>query len=369
MTIGIDISQIVYQGTGVARFTQGLIEAICQNETHHQWLFYAFGLRQSIPKDIPDTITKRGFPLIQFPYPPSFLGWLWNTRHTSVLAKALARTTIHNKLDWFITSDWTEPPLTIKKATIVHDVAFRVIPKTVEPTILAMQTQRLVHVANESDIIFADSQSTANDIRHFYPETKNQITVNYPGISVQPIKTSIIETVKKKYLITKPFILTVGKIEPRKNIKTLIDAFTKWNQTDFELLIVGPKGWETISSPSPDVRLLGYVSDQELRALYSSANTFVYPSLYEGFGFPPLEAMALQCPVAMSNTSSLGEIGQNCALLFNPHSPDEIEKALRFITSDQSLRNHLIQKGKEKSTQLSWKNYYNTLINTLEQAS
>src|SRR5690606_39016178 len=124
------------------------------------------------------------------------------------------------------------------------------------------------------------------------------------------------------------YILTVGKLEPRKNIQRLIEAFSTL-QTDYQLVIIGPQGrGEIPQSPDPRVIFPGYVSDDELRTLYLYATAFVYPSLYEGFGYPVVEAMQYGCPVVTSNTSSLAEIATDAAILCDPNDANSIARAI-----------------------------------------
>lgn len=351
MRIGIDISQIVHKGTGVSRFTAGLVKAICEYDKGNEWVFFFSSLRQSLDISIEKLINSKGWKIVKMKLPPTGLSIIWNDLHV------LRIEIITGKLDWFISSDWTEPPATCKKATIVHDLVYLRYPETVDPLILKTQIKRMAWVSKESDLILADSQATKDDLIELFNLDTKKIVVNYPGIEV--------EKSNKKIGAKKPFILTVGKIEPRKNIGRLIEAFEELNLKNVELLIVGPEGWDQNIKASKSIRFLGYVSDYELHALYSSCLFFVYPSIWEGFGYPVLEAMSFGTPVATSNTSSLKEIGDNAAILFDPTKVNEIKTALRKLVTDKKLREELSHKGLERAKEFTWKKYYDVMIKAL----
>ena len=168
-----------------------------------------------------------------------------------------------------------------------------------------------------------------------------------------------------------PYILSVGKLEPRKNIPRLIEAFQQANLKDIDLYIVGPEGWDektlhvTRFKLQDNIKFLGYVPDHQLYQLYKNALFFIYPSLYEGFGYPVIEAMSLGCPVACSNNSSLGEIAGNNSITFNPNSIDEIKTSIIKLAKDQSLRTNLSKKGLINSKKFSQEKYINELVDNL----
>ncbi len=360
MRIGIDISQLVYKGSGVSRFMKGLVKTICENDQENNWIFFFSSLRRSLEKDVEKQISKKGFNLIKYPLPPTLLSLLWNNMHVIKIEQLIG------KLDWFITSDWTEPPTNCKKATIVHDLAFLRYPETVDGKIRKTQFKRLERVKKESKIIFADSKATKNDLVKFLDILNSRIVVNYPGVEINKPKQQQINKSLTKFKIKKSFILSVGKIEPRKNIKKLIEAFVQLKTNKYELLIVGPEGWGAKPNSLRNVRFLGYVSDEELSALYSRCICFAYPSIWEGFGYPIIEAMKLGTPVATSNNSSLKEIGDGAALLFDPFNISDIKRALKKMIEDGDLRNELIKKGSERAKIFAWKKYYQTMIKSLK---
>lgn len=363
MKIGLDISQSVYKGSGVGRFTDGLSRAICSFGQKHEWVFFFSSLRQKLDPRLKQTILKKNHTLIEKSYPPTLLSFLWNTLHVYPIENLIG------PLDWFITSDWTEPPSKCKKAAVVHDLVFARYPKTVDSSIKKTQIKRLKHVENESTVIFADSSATKNDLEELMGIEQLKIFVNYPGIDFVNVSQNVKEQVKKKYRLNRPFILAVGKLEPRKNIDNLVEAFAQLAENNIELIIVGMHGWGKTIRSKKNVRFLGFVSDHDLYALYELCLFFIYPSLWEGFGYPVVEAMSHGAAVTTSDTSSLAEIGGDSALLFNPFEVKDIKCALEQLIKDDRLRNDLAKKGHRKSLLFTWRRYYETMIKVLENYS
>lgn len=362
MKIGIDISQISYEGTGVARYTSNLIKAICEFDTQNEYIFFFSSLRREIPSET-EVLIKKQHKIVNLKLPPTLLDFLWNRLHIISVNRFIG------KCDIFISSDWTQPPVDkgVKTITIVHDLVYLRYPKTVHQKILAVQKRRLDLVKKEVNTIITDSQATKKDLidlLHIKPE---KIHVIYPAVEI------LAKTMTTDYELptANKYILSVGKQEPRKNIPRLVRAFLKANLKDVDLLIVGPKGWKTESSLTTDyelpttIKFLGFVPDHKLYSLYKSALFFVYPSLYEGFGYPVIEAMSLGCPVATSNTSSLKEISEESAIMFDPTSEDQIKDAIVKLAGDKKLQKDFAEKGKNKSTEYTLKNFANQLLRTL----
>ncbi len=356
MKIAIDISQIVYEGSGVSRFTDGLVRAICEYDTKNEWVFFFSSLRRNLHSSIEELIKSKGHTLIKSKLPPTLLSFIWNQIHFFPIDSIVGR------VDWVITSDWSEPPTKFKKATIVHDLVYLKFPNTVDEAVRKTQERRLRWVQKESSIIFADSDSTKIDLESLLAINRNKITVNYPGVN-QP-KLSANSGQKPE---GRPFILTVGNLEPRKNIEKLVKAFNSIDQKKVDLCIVGMNGWgNVVVEQSSQVKLLGFVSDEKLAELYRTCLFFVLPSIYEGFGYPVVEAMNYGAPVATSNSSSLREIVGEAAVLFDPHEEGSIAMALKKLISTASLRTSLSKKGLARAKDFSWKKYYETMIETLQ---
>lgn len=363
MRIGIDISQIVYQGTGVGRFVESLVSTICSIDASDEWVFFFSGFHRSLNPKIKNKIRKKGARLIIYRFPPAALSFIWNTLHILPIERFVG------ELDWFITSDWTEPPSKIKKATIIHDLVCFRYPETVDTTILKTQQKRLRWVKKESTVVFADSMATQIDIQKYLSIPESKIHVIYPGVDIAKPTTTVIKQVLKKHNLTKPFILTVGKREPRKNFERLITAFDSLPDKSTDLVVVGPTGWGNDpifrSINRSNIHITDFIPDEELQALYSSCLFFIMPSVWEGFGIPLVEAMKHAVATACSDTSSLKEIGNNASLLFDPHNTLSIQNAMNILIHDETKRHELSRKGLEKSKMFTWESYYKKFITSL----
>lgn len=367
MHIGIDISQIIYQGTGVARFTYHLTKSILAARTPHRFTFFFSSLKHNLHADIISEIKQTDHRLVRWYVPPRMLSLMWNE------AKWRNTMPVPHEFDLFISSDWTQPPVKIaqKQATIVHDLVFRKMPETVDPLILSTQSKRLSHVVKECAQIWCDSASTKADLRSEYQDISAKVSVNYPGISRLSVPTSA----RFNYAF-KPgeYWFAVGKVEPRKNLKILIEAFIHLIQdpqfAHLSLVIAGPRGWDVDTSvfQHPKILMLGAVSDEDLATLYTHALAFVFPSLYEGFGIPPLEAMTLGCPVIMSNSSSLTEIAdERSALYFDPRNMDELVSAMRFMALQPQARQSFIDNGHTNVKRFTHEAYLANMLESIEE--
>ncbi len=362
MKIGIDISQSVYEGTGVGRFTRGLVHAITNYNIDDKWYLFFSSLRKPISKEILQIIQSKHFSLITKSIPPTLLSVVWNTLGIMPIDSIIP------DLDWFITSDWAEAPSkTTKKITIIHDLSFIRYPETVHPFIRFTQSMRLKRVQKESSLIITDSQATKDDLIRYTHIPYKTMRVIYPGVEITIPSKNAELNVPKKYHIDRPYILSVGKIEPRKNLSRLITAFSNLQNQNIDLLIVGLSGWgEQLGRiDNPRIRFLGYVSNEDLAVLYSRAVVFVYPSLWEGFGYPVAEAMKYGTPVACSNIPSLKEIGENTVTYFDPLSIGDIAQSLTTLLNDPHKRKIFSQKAKKRAELFEWNRYYTELTQYL----
>lgn len=240
--------------------------------------------------------------------------------------------------------------------------------------------------AEQADKIIAISESTKNDLIEFYGIEENKIRVIYSGISPEFKKmekySECLKDMKAKYKLPENFILYLGTIEPRKNINAIIEAFEiiKENKLspddDLKLVIAGGFGWlyEDVvkaakNSPfAGDIVFTGAVEAMDRAGIYNLAKLFVFPSFFEGFGFPPLEAMACGVPVITSNCSSLPETAGEGAVMIDPYRPEEIAIAAREVFNDDNLRDVLVQKGFEQVKKFSWEKCAQDTIDTMNHA-
>ncbi len=218
-----------------------------------------------------------------------------------------------------------------------------------------------------ADALITTSENTRKDLIDLLMVKEDKIFVIYPGVdsTFKPASAQDKEKVKKKFGLPQNYILAVGTLEPRKNLSCLLKAFAllkKKSDFDFKLVIVGEEGWlykrifNDIKKQDLEKETIftGFIQDKDLPAIYSGASVFVYPSLYEGFGLPALEAMACGAPVVCSNTSSLPEVVGKAALKANPEKPEEFANAISKIVSDTNLAKELSKMGYERAKQFSW---------------
>ncbi len=200
----------------------------------------------------------------------------------------------------------------------------------------------------------------------------------YNGYEKAAKELKSLGAVKKHKLIPKKYILYVGTLQPRKNVKTLILAFQKFHKEnpEYKLAITGKKGWlyEEIfelakqQSSQNDIVFTGFVNDDELHGLYRNAFCFVLPSFYEGFGIPLLEAMDRGLPVIAAGSSALPEIGEDACLYFDPHNPDTLVRLLNRVKNDEKLRKEMIEKGKKRIKDFSWKKSAEETLKVIKSA-
>jgi glycosyltransferase involved in cell wall biosynthesis len=217
------------------------------------------------------------------------------------------------------------------------------------------RSKRLITVSNASKRDIVDNLSISEE----------RVTVIYEGVDGafrRMDDRDVLDSVRTRYNLPEKFILTVGTLEPRKNLSFLIDAYQQYCSLDdgrWGLVIVGRTGWNS-DSVSPSLsrgRIIrtGFVPQSDLVALYNLSAVFVMPSLYEGFGFPPLEAMACGCPVIVSQRGSLPEVVGDAGLFMDPENLDSLVSALRAVNDDPRLRASLVEKGMARASQFSWR--------------
>ncbi len=213
----------------------------------------------------------------------------------------------------------------------------------------------------KSDYIATDSSFSKEELARYVARGKNDPLVIHNGVNQNRFEKNFSpsqrDQIRIKYQLPEKFLLYVGNLKPHKNISGLLQAFKRLKMSEISLVLVGKfeglrHSIEMISQER--VCIIGEILDEEVPIFYSMAELFVFPSYYEGFGLPPLEAMSCGCPTAISDAASMPEICGDAALYFDPHNPEAISKALRVGLQDTTLRNALIEKGFKKIDQFSW---------------
>lgn len=339
MKIGIDVSQIVYR-TGVSNFTSNLVSKILEIDKVNDYVLFGGTFRKW------QILRNFGVKKI-YPFPPLVADLVWNKLHV------LPVETFVGNVDVFQTSDWTCPPTYAKKIVPIFDMAVYKYPETVHPRILSTLKKCHEWAKKEASYILTISQSSKQDINEILGIPLNKIKVVYPAASSEYNKGKV-QKDKKNYF------LAVGTREPRKNFARLIDAFEKANIKDTQLWIVGKTGWGEEKFNNPNIKFLGFVDQKDMPGLYAQAKAFVYPSLYEGFGIPILEAMSVGCPVITSNVSSMPEAGGNAVTYVDPLSVESIASAIVKFTSSTDM-------GLKQAEKFSWENAAKVMVNVYEE--
>lgn len=358
MRIGVDARLMHHQPAGISKYTWHLLQALSSLDLDDEFIVFQH--------------RKQREALLNAP----------NFRRATIYAP------VHSRLEqWMLPAELLRfnlsllhstdfiPPLRTHIPTVitVHDLAFLHYPHFLTSSSAAYygQIDRAVRAA---DAIIVPSEHTKSDLIGMLGVPANRISVIYEAAAEMYHPLPLEETraaVRREFGLPERFFLFVGTIEPRKNLLGLLNAFqilkTRYKNgddlSDVGLVIAGSKGWlyeETLESVQrlgidDSVHFVGRVSDEQLHRLYVSATGMTHPAFYEGFGLPPLEAMACGTPVIVSNVSSLPEVVQDAALLVNPNEPEEIAVAMHRLLGNETLRAELSEKGLQRAASFSWK--------------
>jgi len=337
MRIGIDIRSTLKKKTGIGQYTLNLINHLAKIDQQNEYFLYSKRKLFDRKRRLPRLPAK-------------------NFRHKlDYFSKGPARTI--GNIDIFHASSFDlDKPKNSRLVLTIHDVITKTYPQGHTKETIESVDRQLKNILKQVDAIAVDSRNTKSDLLKWYDVNEAIVEVVYPGVN----NWFYPEDCKDgKYL------LFVGTIEPRKNISGLVKAFEelkKEQKIEHKLIIVGMKGWmyndvlnETASSEfKDDIILKDYISNENLRPWYNHATAFIFPSFYEGFGFPIVEAFACGVPVVTSNTSSCGEIADDAALLIDPNEPAEIAEATMRIIKDSELTKDLRKKGIEQAKKFTW---------------
>lgn len=351
MRIGLDISICAFNQAGNARYAQSLLQALQKQAEKESLTIVPLSL--PAPLQAIDSGIKR-----------KVVTLFWETIYAPFLLPALARS---HKLDLLHLT----APMPIGKApcpvvTTIHDMIPILFPQWYS-FITGTRLRRWMNRAVQGSTHFiTDSDSTTRDLKQYFKPQK-PITRIYLGSYLTMPPDSAEKAIKDSaplHFTNQPYILSVGTLEPRKNLATVLDAYKMLlNQVELapDLLIVGAKGWLTDIEArtqqlgiTDHVKLTGFVTDKELQTLYQQATMLVYPSLYEGFGIPPLEAMSSGCPVITSNASSLPEVVADAGILIDPTDTNALSDAMQHLLTHPAQASLLREKGYRQAARFSW---------------
>lgn len=365
--IGFDVTAALTQGGGIGRYTRELIAALVHESP--DYTYKLFSARPPAVLPVPDSlpvaphVTHRPAPLDE--------RWLYRLWYRARLP--LPVQTFLGPIDLFHSPDFVLPPISGRIPTIltVHDLSFAHYPETFPGTLVSYLNRVVPRSVERASHVLADSLSTKRDLQALWKVPEEKITVLYSGVNerFRPVtEQAELRAVRERYAADDtPFILAVGTVQPRKNYPLLVRAFRRVAERfPHSLVIAGGRGWLSEELPAEierqgvtgRVRLAGFVDDADLPALYSAADLLAFPSLYEGFGLPLLEAMACGTPVISSDASSLPEVARSgddeAAMLVSPHDEAAWSDGMIRLLGDAELRRRLIDTGFEQAARFSW---------------
>ena len=292
---------------------------------------------------------------------------------------------LRDKLDVFWGTAHVLPlglPSEIARVVTIHDLVWRFYPATMGAFSRCMHRVFVERSIQQANKVISVSESTARDLQRILnvPEAKIEVIHHGVGPAYKPHDPSAAaEYVASKYGVSKDYVLTVGTVEPRKNLVTLVEAMKilrDRGEHSLQLLVVGGTGWKNAKIyksvqhsglTESDIRFLGFVPEEDLPVLYLGACIFLFPSLYEGFGLPLVEAMACGVPVVASNTSSIPEVVQDAALLVSPNRPEDFAEAMLRVRGDADLRRTMIQGGLRRACYFRWDEAARRILKCLER--
>lgn len=358
MKIGIDVRPLSRPGAGIARAVRNILEQLQGIDTENTYYLYSD--------------REFGLPLQNS---------LWHkriSRHISFLpgsawlqtaAKSMA---VGDRVDVFWGTAHALPlglPSSVRKVLTVNDLVWPDYSKTMSFYNRLVNRLLLKRSARQANVVLVPSQSTQRGLRTLPGVTDLRIRMVPYGVEgrFQPSdRLAAAERIAEKYGTSQDYLCSVGTVEPRKNLTTLIEAIRTLrdrHQCAAQLLVAGPRGWKNSRLHTQlvksgltrkNVKFLGYIPEEDMAHLYAVASVFVFPSLYEGFGFPVLEAMACGVPVVASNVSSIPEVADGAAVLVDPHKPSEFAEAISRVRSSPSLRDRLVRTGITRAAQFKW---------------
>ena len=356
MRVGFDVSPIVAHRTGVGNYCYFLLKHLLEVPDPPKMLGFSAGRAPVTLADLPIQIPHRHIPL-----PSRLLYEVWNWTGRPRVDRLLGGVDVYHATNYYL-----PPTASSRRVVTVHDLAFIVVPEHCSPKIVRPFASGIGRFCREANAIMVYSDSTKRDIvdrLQIDPEkiVKAPMAVDEGFV---PIPYADAVTKASQFGVEPPYLLFVSTLEPRKNILGLLRIFHRVSsQIPHKLVLIGGMGWNTESAINARITELGlrdrlifpgFVPHHELPAFYCAADAFLFPTHYEGFGLPLLEALTCGCPVVTSDNSSVPEVTGDAALRANSHDVDAFANNVLRVLHDSSLRADLIAKGKRHATNFSW---------------
>jgi glycosyltransferase involved in cell wall biosynthesis len=379
MRIAIDYSAAVNQHAGVGRLVRNQVLALAELDRDNDYrLVYARPNRGQVP-EFP---SARNFSRKEVGIRERWLTILWHRANLPLPADWLS-----GPVDLYHSPDFVLPPLRHARGILtVHDLAFLMRPDCADERLRAYLEGVVPRSVQRADFIVADSENTRNDLVVLLGVAPEAISVVPGGVEPRFVPVTDLDLLRRARhrlgVGDAPFVLAIGVIEPRKNLNRLMDAFFALKQRgkvppDLKLVLAGGNGWlvegifehHAASPIHADICMPGFVPDEMLPAIYSAADVLAFPSLYEGFGLPILEAMACGTPVVASLASCLPEVAEGAALMIEPTDVDGLSAALELALLDTALRTRLIEQGRQRARRYTWQSAAALLLQVYQKVA
>jgi glycosyltransferase involved in cell wall biosynthesis len=373
MRIAIDYTAAVRQSAGIGRYTRGLVHGLAQIDPVNRYSLLCAGSRRDLT-GIPERFEVRWLPISE-----RALTFLWHRLAIPVPAEWLA-----GHFDIYHSPDYVLPPLRRASGIVtIHDVSFMRVPECADPRLRSYLMSAVPRSISRARLILADSQCTSHDLQALMGVSERRICVVPAGVDAHftPLRdAAAAESVRRRYSLPDRYVLAVSTIEPRKNFARLISAFAEARRRHGirqDLVICGARGWmyeevfERVrqEGAADYIHFAGFAQDGDLPAIYGLADLFVYPSLYEGFGLPPLEAMACGVPVVASDNSSLPETLGSAAFLVDATDDSALTDAIAKVLLDEELRVALRARGFQRASMFTWNHAASLLLSAYHQVA
>jgi glycosyltransferase involved in cell wall biosynthesis len=338
--IVVDVAPLSHRRTGVGNYIRGSLQGIAAASDHEVVAFAPVSARgrREVESALDGVDVERRLPVVPAAHA---LRTLWSRVGVPPVERVAGR------LDVFHFSDWMYPPQQAGvRSTMVHDLVPLHYPEWVHARTRRMHGAKYRHAARTCDVVIVNSRFTADDVADTLSVSRERIHVAYPGVEPDFAPEG------DRADLGRPYLLTVATLEPRKNLATLLDAYRRLGATELALAVAGAAGWgEQPALELDGIVRLGYTPHDELPQLYRGASVFVYPSLYEGFGMPVLEAMACGVPCVVSAHPSLDEVSGDAAVRVDPRDADAIAQG---IVRAQAEHDELVTRGLSHAASFTW---------------
>lgn len=371
MKIAVDATRAINEKAGVGRFTKDLIDSLLLTDKRNTYvLFFNFWRNYKEKGNLAQRFKKEKVEVKISRFPGK-------VKEKLQFSKLGYYERMKIEADVFLAPTFLDVDLGLKtpQIMVVHDMTIFKFPEHLG-TKLSRKYQKMMEQASDKVFkIIVPSKSTKQDLMDILKIPEAKIEVVYPGfVEMKAKKTIPLKLSKKSY------ILNVGTIEPRKNLENLLDGYSQLAtplKENYPLVVVGASGWNNtpIYRKYNDLNLqnkvifTGFLQDEELASLYKNAALFVYPSLYEGFGLPVLEALNFSLPIITSKISSLPEVAGNAALYVDPNNAEEIKEQIKKLLTNEKIRKKLIKKTKFQAKKFSWEKASRQFIKVFKSAT